>query len=125
MRLCIRTLLMFVMVLPALALVVACGGSGDTHDTGDTGENPILDEWDTPFGVPPFDQISEAHYLPAFREGMTEQAAEVQAIIDNPEEPTFANTIEQLERSGAKLTKASNAFFPVRSALNFFSANLY
>ena len=113
MRLHIRTLLLLVMVLPVMALAMACGGSGDS---GDTGENPILAEWDTPYGVPPFDQIQEADYLPAFREGMAEHKVEVQAVIDNPDDPTFANTIEALERSGAQLTKASNAFFPVRSA---------
>jgi len=113
MRLRSRTMLLLVMVLPVMALAVACGG---TDDSGDTGENPIIAEWDTPYGVPPFDQIHEADYLPAFREGMAEQKAEIQAIIDNPEEPTFANTIEEMERSGAQLTKASNAFFPVRSA---------
>ncbi len=113
MRLHVRTLLLLVMVLPVMAFVMACGGSGDG---GDTGENPILAEWDTPYGVPPFDQIHEADYLPAFREGMAEQKVEVQAIIDNPDDPTFANTIEELERTGAQLTKASNAFFPVRSA---------
>jgi len=113
MRLHIRTLLLLVMVLPVMALAMACGGSGDS---GDTGENPILAEWDTPYGVPPFDQIQEADYLPAFREGVAEHKVEVQAVIDNPDDPTFANTIEALERSGAQLTKASNAFFPVRSA---------
>jgi len=79
-------------------------------------ENPILAAWDTPYGVPPFDQIQEDHYLPAFRQAMAEQVAEIDAIIANEEPATFANTIEAVERSGKALTKAANAFFPVRSA---------
>jgi peptidyl-dipeptidase Dcp len=110
MRLHIRILLLLMVVVPAVATLSACAPATDT------GENPILAEWDTPFGVPPFDQIREENYLPAFREAMAEHMAEVQAIIDNPEEPTFANTIEALERSGKQLTRVSNAFFPVRSA---------
>jgi len=105
-------MLLFLLALPLLAVLSACSPAEDAGD----GDNPILAEWDTPFGVPPFDQIREEHYLPAFREAMAEQKVEVQAVIDNPEAPTFANTIEALERTGKQLTKASNAFFPVRSA---------
>jgi peptidyl-dipeptidase Dcp len=77
---------------------------------------PLLGEWDTPFGVPPFDQIENEHYLPAFRAAMAEHQAEVQAIVDDPEPATFANTIEALERSGKALTRVSNVFFAVEGA---------
>ncbi len=72
--------------------------------------NPFLVDWDTPFGVPPFEKIKEEHYLPAFQEGMMKQKEEIEAIIQNPETPTFENTIEALERSGELLMKVSNVF---------------
>ncbi len=74
-------------------------------------DNPFFGEWDTPFGVPPFDKIKEAHYLPGFEKGFDEQRLEVQAIAANAEAPTFENTIEALERSGALLTKVGSVFY--------------
>ena len=58
--------------------------------------NPFFGKYNTPFEVPPFDKILNQHYLPAFREGIKQQEAEIQAIIDNPEAPTFSNTIEAI-----------------------------
>ena len=78
--------------------------------------NPLLAEWDTPFGVPPFDAIRDEHYLPAFRTAMTAHAAEIAAIQTDPSPPTFANVVEALERSGATLDRVANAFFAVNSA---------
>lgn len=74
------------------------------------GENPFFREFNTPFQVPPFGEIKEEHYLPAFKEGMKQQQQEIEAIVNNPEAPTFENTIEALENSGALLRKASNVF---------------
>ncbi len=99
-------------ILVALLSWMACAPAADRATAG----NPLLEEWDTPFGVPPFDRIEDGHYLPAFRAAMAERAAEVDAIVANPEAPTFANTIEALERTGKTLTRVSNAFFPVESA---------
>jgi peptidyl-dipeptidase Dcp len=79
-------------------------------------ENPLLAEWDTPFGVPPFDEIADEDYLPAFRTAVASHTAEVQAIVNDAEAPTFANTIEALERSGQALTRVSNVFFAVEGA---------
>ena len=78
--------------------------------------NPLLEEWDTPFGLPPFDEIENEHYLPAFRTAMEEHAAEVDAIVANHEPATFANTIEALERSGKMLSRISRVFGAVTSA---------
>jgi peptidyl-dipeptidase Dcp len=78
--------------------------------------NPLLEEWSTPFGVPPFDQIEADHYLPALREGMARHKAEIDEIADNPSEPTFANTLEALERSGSLLTRVGSVFGSVNSA---------
>lgn len=79
-------------------------------------ENPILMEWDTPFGVPPFDLIEDQHYLPAFESAMATDMIEIGAIITNEEDPTFENTIEALERSGADLSRVSRVFFAVNGA---------
>lgn len=72
--------------------------------------NPLLKEWQTPFGVPPFAEIKEEHYLPAIKEGMARQRQEVAAITALSDAPTFANTIEALERSGRDLERANNVF---------------
>ena len=73
--------------------------------TAESAANPFLSEWTTPFQTPPFDEIKEAHYRPAFEEGMAAQKKEIEAVAASAEPPTFANTIEALERSGALLTK--------------------
>ncbi len=81
-----------------------------------TGNNPLLTEWNTPFGVPPFDEIREKHYLPAFRTTMAEHRVEIEAIVSTSEAPTFENTIVALERSGQALTRVSSVFFAVEGA---------
>jgi len=78
--------------------------------------NPFFEEWDTPFGVPPFDRIESEHYLPALRGGMETHNAEIEAIIANAEAPTFENTIEALELSGSRLGRAARVFFAVNGA---------
>ena len=76
-------------------------------------ENPFFSEWTTPEGVPPFEQIQPTDYLPAFEEGIRQQQAEIKAIIDNPEAPTFENTLAALDRSGRLLDKVSLVFFNI------------
>lgn len=78
--------------------------------------NPFLQPQETPFGVPPFEKIRNCHYLPAFREGIKQQEAEIEAISNNPEVPTFANTIEAMEKSGQLLNQVSWVFFNLREA---------
>jgi peptidyl-dipeptidase Dcp len=78
--------------------------------------NPLLAEWETPFGVPVFDRIRDEHYLPAIKEGMSQEMVNIQAIVDNPEPPTFSNTVAALDRSDALLTKVLNVFRAMRSA---------
>ncbi len=73
-------------------------------------ENPFFSEFDTPFQVPPFDKIQEEHYLPAFKEGMEQQNMEIEAIVNNPETPTFENTIEAIESTGSLLRKGGSVF---------------
>ena len=79
-------------------------------------ENPLLVEQNTPFGVPAFDKVKMEHYLPAFEKAIAENEAEIAAIANNPEAPTFANTIEALDRSGELLDKVVGVFFNVIEA---------
>jgi peptidyl-dipeptidase Dcp len=74
-------------------------------DTPAPDDNPFLQPSTLPFAFPPFDRIRYEHYRPAFDAGVTEQLEEVAAIRDDPDEPTFANTIEALERSGRTLER--------------------
>ena len=78
--------------------------------------NPFFQEWDTPYGVAPFDQIEDEHYMPAFREGMKQHLAEIEAIASNPEQPTFDNTIAAMERAGKLLNRVAGVFFNIVSA---------
>jgi hypothetical protein len=81
-----------------------------------TAGNPFLEAWTTPFEAPPFDRIEPEHFRPAFEAGMSEQNAEIAAIAGSPEEPTFANTLEALERSGRTLRRVGAVFFNLAGA---------
>ena len=82
----------------------------DTMDTMDA-SSPFFTESPLPYHVPPFDQIDDAHYLPAFEQGMAQQLAEVDAILNSPEAPTFENTLVALEQSGRLLDRVATTFF--------------
>jgi len=73
--------------------------------------NPLLEPWATPFGIPPFESIVPEHYGPAFDAAIAEQKAEIDSIVAAAEAPTFANTVEALERSGATLKRVGGVFF--------------
>ena len=108
-------------VVVALALLaVGCGGSGveDAVPLDDAGEatNPFFTESPLPFGLPPYDRIENAHFRPAFDRGMADQIAEIEVIANNPDAPTFENTIVEMERSGRLLTRVANVFYPLTSA---------
>ena len=72
--------------------------------------NPFFSEWETPYGIPPFAEIHDEHYKPAFERGIEQQRADIAAIRDNPEDPTFENTIEALELAGASLDVVKRVF---------------
>ncbi|QDW66688.1 peptidyl-dipeptidase Dcp [Luteimonas granuli] len=84
--------------------------------TSAQGENPLFAASTLPFQAPVFDRIQDAHYQPAIEEGMRQHLAEVRTIADSAEAPTFANTIEALERSGTLLTRAHAIFSAMTSA---------
>lgn len=79
-------------------------------------ENPLLSGEQTPYGVPAFDKIKNEHYIPAFEEAIRQSEAEIEAIVNNTEAPTFHNTVAALDRSGALLSKVEGAFFNVVDA---------
>ncbi len=121
----------FAQMFALLAIVAGIGGGSsvvraqgpttDTdhvtaHATAAVPENPLLAAWDTPFGVPPFDRIGDGDYLPAFRAAMQEHRGEIDAILNDPAAPTFANTIEALERSGHAMNRVSSVFYAVEGA---------
>ena len=85
----------------AIVALTACGAK----------HNPVLTDSALPFGAPEFSKYKSSHYEPAFMEGFAEQRAEIDAIVANPEAPTFDNTIAALERSGKKLAKVTGVFF--------------
>ncbi len=99
-------LILIVLASPALA--------GEPPPPPD--DNPFFSEWTTPFGVPPFGQIRDEHFLPAIEEGIARQRAEVEAIANAAEPPTFANTLEALDRSGEFLDKVDDVFRNLASA---------
>ena len=98
---------MFIFV--GLVLLLGCGGQGADQPAADV--NPFFVAYDTPFNVQPFDRIDEAHFVPAFEKAMEEQNAEIAVIVDNPDAPTFDNTIVALDRSGELLGEVSRVFF--------------
>ena len=78
--------------------------------------NPLLEQPNTPFGVPAFDKVKIEHYLPAFEEAIRQNKAEIDAIVNNEDAPTFENTIVALDRSGLLLDRVTGVFFNVLEA---------
>ena len=101
-------------LLASLGLaVLGCAGTA-TEDAASA--NPFFAESSLPFALPPFDQIDDAHYRPAFERGMADQLVEIEAIANTADTPTFENTVVQMERSGRLLTRVANVFFGLTSA---------
>lgn len=91
-------------VLCAMALSVSCNGNQSKST------NPLLSEWDTPFGVPPFDKIQVSDYEPAFMASMKEHNEEIEAIVKDKSDPGFENVILAFDRSGDRLRQISYIF---------------
>ncbi len=75
--------------------------------------NPFLSQWDTPYGIPPFDQIRTSDYVPAVKAGIEQQREQIAAIVSDPAAPTFENTIAPLELSGDILSKVQGVLFNI------------
>lgn len=76
-----------------------------------TKNNPFLEEWNTPYGIPPFEKIQLTDYIPAVKAGIEEQNKELEAILNNQDAPTFENTVAAYELSGKTLTKTTAVLF--------------
>ncbi|MGI9232916.1 MAG: M3 family metallopeptidase [Woeseiaceae bacterium] len=115
---------LFVLAFSAVMLG-ACGGGKRSDDASSEAAatndgvavseaelegNPFTEEWTTPFGVPPFARIENGHYLPAIKKGILERRAAIAAIVENPEPPTFENTIVALEMAVESLDRVSLTF---------------
>ena len=96
------------------AVVAAIGLSSCTKTQEHV--NPLLSEFDTPYGIAPFSEITIDDFREAMLKGMEEEKAEIQAIIDNPEEPTFANVIAAMDKAGKLSDRASGTFGPISSS---------
>ena len=105
--------------LPCLAvvasLIVGCNNQNSTQKTEDL-KNPLLTAYETPFEVPPFDQIKDEHFRPAFEEALAKHNTEVDSILNNDQEPSFENTILALEKAGQLLSRVSTVFYNLNSA---------
>lgn len=101
----------FFILLAVSILFSAC----ETQD--EMADNPFFAEYGTPFEVPDFNKIKTEHYIPAFEEGIKQHAAEIIAIAENTEAPTFENTLVAMDKSGTLLDKVSSVFY------NQFGAN--
>jgi peptidyl-dipeptidase Dcp len=108
------------------AALVACGNAdnGKPTATDDAADeiavtdaelvgNPLVEEWDTPYGVPPFAKIEDEHYMPATMKGILEQRADIAVIVNNQDAPTFENTIVAFETAGPLLNKVTSTFFNI------------
>lgn len=100
-----------------MGIVTSCNsnhGSAPGADSSST--NPLLTKSTLPYEAPPFDKIKDSDFKPALEQGMTEQLAEMQKIADNPDAPTFDNTLVAMEKSGELLTRAGRVFNVLTSA---------
>lgn len=104
----------FPLILSTLFIMATVSSCGGKHHSART--NPLLAEWDTPHGVPPFDQIKVGDYMPAFREAMRLHNEEIEGIAGNTAEPDFENTVLAFDNSGAALTRVEQVFWNVASA---------
>ena len=99
-------------------ILASCAVTEEEHRIVEIHENPFFNEWynSVNYGVPPFEQIENRHFMPAFEEAIRQRTAEVEAIANNPRRPTFANTVVALDRTGELLNKVSLVFFNLNSA---------
>ncbi len=103
--------LIFMIMASSILVFSAC-----KQGKKNTSSNPLLNEYTTPFQVPPFDKIDTTHFMPAFDEGMKQHDAEIQAIINSKDEPTFENTILAYDKAGLLLTNVGSVFFNLAQA---------
>lgn len=108
-----RTLFFTLTTAACAILLAACG-----NNAMDKGQNPFLEEYTDQYKIPPFDQISYEHYVPAIKAGIEARNLEIDAIINNPETPNFENTILALDNSGQLLAKVEYVYFALSESDN-------
>ncbi len=101
------------LLIPALAMLLLASCKNQKEM-----ENPFFSAWNTPYEIPDFSRIKTEHYMPAFKEGMARQKAEIDSIVNNSEAPTFENTILAYEYSGQLLREVSSVFFNLSECEN-------
>lgn len=99
-----------------LALFMFCAIVLNSCSQKSSDGNPFFSKFNTPFEVPPFDRIKPEHFKPAYLKGFEEQNKKIDEIVNNQSDPTFENTIKELEYSGELLRKVSRVFSAVNSA---------
>src|SRR4029453_9487832 len=101
-------------LMPIRVCIFACASLWIAQITAvfaaDLKDNPLLTESSLPYHIPPFDKIKDQHFAPAIEEGMREELKEVEVVANNPEKPTFDNTIVALERTGRLLDRPERTF---------------
>ena len=98
-------------LLPAFLILFVMNNS-----VAENNKNPLLKPFNTPHQTPPFEEIKNEHFIPAFKAAIAEARAEVQQVIENPEKPTFENTVVAMDKSGGKLGIISKIFFNLNGA---------
>ncbi len=101
-------------ILFLLMLIMSLGVAAPGQNSASG--NPFLSPYTTPLNTPPFNLIRNEHFLPAIQEGIRRQQSEIDAIVNNPAAPTFANTLEALDASGQLLAEVSSAFSALQGA---------
>ena len=96
--------------------VVACVICATLFTSCNMKNNPLLEPSTLPYGAPRFDKIENSHYLPAFEQAIKEGKQEIDAIVNNPDAPTFQNTVEALEYAGGAVNRVADIFYNILEA---------
>ena len=102
--------LRIVLILAACSITVFASGQTPPAEPGFSAENPFAKQSNLPYQAPPFDKIKDSDYQPAIEEGMRQELAEIETIANNPDAPTFENTIVAMEKTGELLRRAGRVF---------------
>ena len=104
----------FTILSLSIMMLISCTTNKDSAEKGSI----FYTEFETPYGMPPFEKITNDDFKPAFEKGIAQQTEEIDAIVNNTEAPTFENTIVALDNSGAILTRVSSVFYGLKGAEN-------
>ena len=103
-------------ILPLLMMTTVFAAACDNTGQETTADNPLLNVYETPSGVPPFDKIRNEHFKPAYEEALRQHSAEIDSIAGITDEPTFENTVLALEEAGSLLSRVSSVFSNLSSS---------